>query len=117
MFYALSLNAGRLPGSIFFNMFLLSAIEIPANLTAAFLLERVGRRLTVGVSTILGGLASFLMIPFMFFYGQFIIRIMTIATSLHTFTVFYSASHCLQCKALYGHNKSVCPSVCPSVTR
>jgi len=70
MFYALSLNAGRLPGSVFFNVFLLSAVELPANLAAAFLLERVGRRPTVGVSTILGGLASFLMIPFMFFPGQ-----------------------------------------------
>jgi len=70
MFYALSLNAGRLPANIFFNVFLLSVVEIPANLTAAFLLERVGRRRTLGVSTMLGGFTSFLMIPFMFSSGQ-----------------------------------------------
>jgi len=69
MFYALSLNAGRLPGDVFINMFLLSVVEIPACFIAAVLLERVGRRLTVGVSTILGGTASFLMIPFMIFSG------------------------------------------------
>jgi len=72
MFYALSLNAGRLPGSVFFNVFLLSVIEIPANVSAAFLLERVGRRPTLGVSTILGGLVSFLMIPLTFFSGQYL---------------------------------------------
>jgi len=70
MFYALSLNAGRLPGSVFINVFLLSVIELPANLAAACLLERAGRRRTVGVSTILGGLTSFLMIPFIIFHGQ-----------------------------------------------
>jgi len=69
MFYALSLNASRLPGSVFLNTFLLCVVEIPANLAAAVLLERVGRRLTVAVSTVLGGLASLSMIPFMFIAG------------------------------------------------
>lgn len=69
MYYALSLNAGRLPGNIFFNMFLLAVVEIPANLMAVFLLDRVGRRLTLGVSTLLAGISSLLMIPFMFIPG------------------------------------------------
>jgi OCT family organic cation transporter-like MFS transporter 4/5 len=66
MYYALSLNAGRLPGNIFLNMFLLAGVEIPANLAAAFLLERLGRRPTLGCGTILGAISSLLMIPFMF---------------------------------------------------
>jgi MFS transporter, OCT family, solute carrier family 22 (organic cation transporter), member 4/5 len=70
MYYALSLNAGRLPGDVFLNMFLLSVVEIPANMLAVPLLERVGRRLTLGVSTLSAGLSSLLMIPFMFITGQ-----------------------------------------------
>ena len=97
MFYALSLNAGRLPGSVFFNVFLLSVIEIPANLAAAFLLERVGRRLTIGGSTMLGGLASLLMIPFMFFTGQFITTISLSAFAL-TQSIFLVIVHLFDCR-------------------
>lgn len=70
MYYALSLNAGRLPGDIFLNMFLLAVVEIPANILAVPLLERVGRRLTLGVSTLSAGISSLLMIPFMYINGQ-----------------------------------------------
>jgi len=72
MYYALSLNAGRLPGNIFVNMFLLAFVEIPANLIAVPLLERVGRRLTLSVSMLLAGISSVLMIPFMFIPGQWL---------------------------------------------
>lgn len=70
MYYALSLNAGRLPGDIFLNMFLLAAVEIPANLLAVPLLDKVGRRLTMGISMLLAGISSLLMIPFMFMQGK-----------------------------------------------
>jgi hypothetical protein len=70
MYYSLSLNAGSLPGDIFINMLFLTAVEIPANLLAMPLLERLGRRPTLSFSMLMAGASSLLMIPFMFVNGK-----------------------------------------------
>ena len=90
MYYALSLNAGRLPGDIFLNMFLLAVVEIPANLIALPLLERAGRRLTLSVSMLLAGISSLLMIPFMFVEGQCRMSLNSLSPD-ETFAVYKSS--------------------------
>ncbi|ELU05582.1 hypothetical protein CAPTEDRAFT_153730 [Capitella teleta] len=65
VYYGLSLNVGRLPGSVYLNSFLLSGVELPGYLTGIFLLERIGRKKTTGGSTMLAGFATILCIPFL----------------------------------------------------
>ena len=70
MFYGLSLNSGRLPGDVFLNTFLLSAVEIAGNLLCAYLLEKIGRRLTVGGALLVGGFLTLGCVPFLIFEGE-----------------------------------------------
>jgi OCT family organic cation transporter-like MFS transporter 4/5 len=64
MYYALSLNAGSLPGSVYFTTFLAGAVEVPANLIAMFFMawHVTGRRLTCSLSLIIAGAASLISI-------------------------------------------------------
>ena len=71
MFYGLSLNSGRLPGDVFLNTFLLSFVEVPANIICIFLLDKAGRRPTVGVFMLIGGILTFLCIPFLIFDREY----------------------------------------------
>lgn len=69
MYYALSLNTGRLPGSIYLNTFMLNIVEIPANVVTILVMEKYGGRVTLGYFTAFAGISSFAMIPFMFHEG------------------------------------------------
>ncbi|RXG73424.1 putative MFS-type transporter PB1E7.08c [Armadillidium vulgare] len=59
-YYGLSSNAGNLSGDLFLNYTSLMIIEIPSYIVAYFLLDRIGRRGTLAVAFITGGIASFL---------------------------------------------------------
>ncbi|ELU16565.1 hypothetical protein CAPTEDRAFT_106525 [Capitella teleta] len=65
IFYGLSLNTGRLPGSVYLNSFLMSAIEIPANFTGMLLLRHLGRKWTTGGATLMAGFSSLICVPFL----------------------------------------------------
>ena len=92
MYYALSLNTGRLPGSIFLNTFLLNIVEIPANLVTIFVMEKYGGRVTLGCFTAFAGISSFAMIPFMFHEG---------ALLLHFFTFCFEPNSERNCVLIY----------------
>ncbi|ELT95137.1 hypothetical protein CAPTEDRAFT_120455 [Capitella teleta] len=64
IFYGLSLNTGRLPGSVYLNSFLMSGVEVPAHFTGMFLLRRLGRKWTTGGATLMAGFATLICIPF-----------------------------------------------------
>ena len=70
MFYGLSLNSGRLAGDVFLNTFLLSVVEVPANLLCLFLLDRIGRRNTVGGGMLTAAALTLGCIPFLIFEGD-----------------------------------------------
>ena len=75
IYYALSLNARSLSGNVFINFFLLSAVEIPANI-AAFLCLRakiLGRRRTHILAYLLAGLACLISVPLIVYYGEIFI--------------------------------------------
>ncbi|XP_033741202.1 organic cation transporter protein-like [Pecten maximus] len=57
IYYGLSLNAGNLGGNFFVNMFLSGLVEIPANIIALLLLDRIGRKKTYFFSMMFGGCA------------------------------------------------------------
>lgn len=57
VYYGLQLGVGDLAGTIYVNFFLQSIIEIPSTLTAAFTVDRVGRRPTF-VTALLGAAAG-----------------------------------------------------------
>ncbi|ELT90485.1 hypothetical protein CAPTEDRAFT_108874 [Capitella teleta] len=65
IYYGLSLNTGRLPGSVYLNSFLMSAVEVPANLLGIFLLSRIGRKWTTGGATLMAGFSTIICIPFL----------------------------------------------------
>ncbi|ELU10457.1 hypothetical protein CAPTEDRAFT_117682, partial [Capitella teleta] len=65
IYYGLSLNTGRLPGSVYLNSFLMSAVEFPANLVGIFLLSRIGRKWTTGGATLMAGVSTLICIPFL----------------------------------------------------
>ena len=64
MYYGLALNTGTLAGDIYLNTFLMGAVEIPANIIAIIILNKVGRRVAVGGGLLFGGIATFISIPF-----------------------------------------------------
>jgi len=65
IYYALALNTGTLYGNIYLNTFLSGLVEIPAYILAIWMMERkfLGRRLTVSLSFLAGGIVAFLCIP------------------------------------------------------
>ncbi|ELT98228.1 hypothetical protein CAPTEDRAFT_166395 [Capitella teleta] len=65
LFYGLSLNSGRLPGDVFVNTFLLSLVEAIGNVCCMFLIDRLGRRRTVGGFMLIGGVLTLGCIPFL----------------------------------------------------
>lgn len=64
MYYALSLNAGSLPGSVYVTTAIAGAVEVPANFLAIFCMgwKLTGRRLTCSISLLIAGAASLISI-------------------------------------------------------
>jgi len=56
IFYGLSLSADDLGGSLYLNYILVSLVELPAILIAMYSCERFGRKTTIAVPMLLGGL-------------------------------------------------------------
>ncbi|ELT90484.1 hypothetical protein CAPTEDRAFT_108871, partial [Capitella teleta] len=65
IYYGLALNTGRLPGSIYLNSFLMSAVELPAHILVIFLLGRIGRKWTTGGATLMAGISTLICVPFL----------------------------------------------------
>ncbi|XP_013378671.1 solute carrier family 22 member 15-like [Lingula anatina] len=58
-YYGLSLNVKHLPGDIYLNAVLLSSVEVPALAFVVIFSNKLGRRLTMFVTMLIGGLATF----------------------------------------------------------
>ncbi|KAG2484872.1 hypothetical protein HYH03_016357 [Edaphochlamys debaryana] len=56
-YYGISLALGGLPGSIYLTFMITAAAEIPANVLAAWMIERYGRHNTMAAGMLLGGVA------------------------------------------------------------
>ncbi|KAG5681826.1 hypothetical protein PVAND_011234 [Polypedilum vanderplanki] len=56
-YYGLSLSTGKLGGNPFFNLFIMSLVEIPSYIAVILLLDRLGRRSITSSFMIVGGLA------------------------------------------------------------
>ncbi len=56
-YYGLSLSSGNLVGSLHLNFALMALIEIPGDLSAAYLCDRLGRRATLVGALLVGGVA------------------------------------------------------------
>lgn len=65
LWYSLSFNTGKLPGSIYLNTLLVSLVEIPANFIVMFCLNWhvLGRRWTNAGSLIAAGIINFCIVP------------------------------------------------------
>ncbi|XP_013402164.1 organic cation transporter protein-like [Lingula anatina] len=57
VYYGLSLNSAGLGGDLYLNFTLMGAIEIPAYTLAVFLIDKIGRRMSLVGFMILGGVA------------------------------------------------------------
>ena len=60
VYLGISLAADDLGGSLYTNFVLVSAIQIPAGVFAIYLCNRIGRKKTTMIATIIGGIACFL---------------------------------------------------------
>ena len=81
IFYAFSLNVRSFSGNIFLNVFLLSTVEVPANLSPFFCLHsKLGRKGTFKLILyfLFAGVACFTCIPLLIFYGERIVSIRNI---------------------------------------
>lgn len=56
-YYGLSLSSGKLGGDPFFNLFIMSLVEIPSYLAVILLLDRLGRRSITSSFMVVGGIA------------------------------------------------------------
>lgn len=56
-YYGLSINAVSLTGNIYLNFVLVSLVELPAYMTAYLVLDRIGRKSTLCIAFIAGGIA------------------------------------------------------------
>ncbi|XP_064652869.1 organic cation transporter protein-like isoform X2 [Lineus longissimus] len=63
VYYGLSLSAGSLGGSIYFNTFLSGAVELPAYVVLIFTMDRFGRRKSIIASMLIGGIACLACCP------------------------------------------------------
>ena len=72
IFFALSLNAGNLVGDLFLNASLLGLVDVPANVLCFILMnvQLLGRKRTIGLANIIGGLASLICVPVILFDGK-----------------------------------------------
>ncbi|KAK3244425.1 hypothetical protein CYMTET_45957, partial [Cymbomonas tetramitiformis] len=59
VYYGLSLNAGNLSGDVYWNLALLSVIEIPGNYAGTVGMERIGRRTTCFLAFALAAVSCF----------------------------------------------------------
>ncbi|XP_070504523.1 organic cation transporter protein [Chironomus tepperi] len=59
-YYGLSLSSGKLGGNPFFNLFIMSLVEIPSYLAVILLLDRLGRRSITSSFMVVGGTACIL---------------------------------------------------------
>ncbi|XP_013397301.1 solute carrier family 22 member 15-like isoform X1 [Lingula anatina] len=59
MYYGLSLNVRNLPGDIYINTVLLALVDWPATASTAYLNNKIGRRPTMFMFMLIGGLAVF----------------------------------------------------------
>ncbi|XP_047990793.1 solute carrier family 22 member 7-like [Leguminivora glycinivorella] len=59
VFYGLSINSTGLPGNMYANYMLVSAVEIPANFTAVLFLDRVGRKTVLASGFFLSAACNF----------------------------------------------------------
>ncbi|XP_069105025.1 solute carrier family 22 member 21-like [Argopecten irradians] len=59
-YYCISFGVQSLSGNLYLNMFLLSAVEVPAQVVTYFLSNTIGRRRTAIALLALGGLAGFM---------------------------------------------------------
>lgn len=60
VYYGLSLNTGSLAGSPYLNFFLSGLVEIPAYITAALMLQYIGRRISIAFFYVLAGTPLFI---------------------------------------------------------
>ena len=74
LYYGLGLNAGTLPGSIFVNVFIGGAIEIPAVFVCLWGMYYAGRRLSLSWGFVVAALANFACIPVLNNEGQYSVR-------------------------------------------
>ena len=51
-------------GSVYWNTFLVGAVEFPGNAIAIISMDRIGRRNPIAVANIVGGLAMIACVPF-----------------------------------------------------
>jgi MFS family permease len=59
-YYGISLALNGLQGSIYVTFLIAAAAEVPSNVLAAFMIERVGRHNTLAAGTLLAGVGSLL---------------------------------------------------------
>jgi len=90
-YYGLSLNAGNLGGNFYTNLAVSLSVDIPSYLVTGLLLDKFGRRVTLGTSMITGAVfcLSFLILPSSLarvaaFLGKFAIGVSF--TSVYVFT-------------------------------
>eukprot|EP00736_Rhodelphis_marinus_P010922 Rmarinus@m.28864 len=55
VFYGLNFNVGSLEGDLYVNALMVTAADIPANLSTSYILDRVGRVYPIAASILLGG--------------------------------------------------------------
>ena len=62
-YYATSVNTGTLGGDVYLNTFIAGALEFPADIMCVFIIIRLGRRWSLSMGMLMGGIFMIACVP------------------------------------------------------
>ena len=72
-YYATSVNTGTLTGDVYLNTFIAGALEFPADIMCVFIIIRFGRRWSLSMGMVVGGIFMIACVPFIIANREYVI--------------------------------------------